>query len=232
MEIAHLISVFNIEAEALDASVKGHPSLKPFFSPGASGRSVDELKDAYLRLLKASADYVCYSVPALRASGEALRLGDEEDRAWSKLFLDYAHDETEGEERYGHQVWAMNDMRALGAPAALLDAPPHPSAIVYGKFLVENAKAHPYAILGTKGVLEHLSLRMCDDLVKGVIDSGMVNAKDAINFFHHHGVLDIDHVRAGDANLEQLKGPEKRAQILEGAYFTSGSYRAFLRLCV
>lgn len=232
MEIAHLIKVFDIEAESLDAALRAHPALKPFFSPGAPGGSVGELQDAYMRLLKASADYVCHSVPALRASGEVLRQGDEEDRAWSKLFLDYAHDETEGEERYGHHVWALNDMRALGAQAPRLEAPPHPIAILYGKYFVENARVHPYAILGAKGVLEHLSIRMCDDLVKGVVDSGMVNAKDAINFFHHHGVLDIDHVRAGDANLERLKGPDKRAQILEGAYFTSGAYRSFLRLCV
>jgi hypothetical protein len=232
MEIAHLISVFDIEAAVLDAFVKGHPALKPFFSPGAGEKSKDELKEAYLRYLKATADYVRYSVPMLRASGEVLRGGDEEDRAWSKLFLDYAQDETESEEAYGHHVWALNDMKALGATEAQMSAPPHPSAVVYSKFFVDNARLHPYAVLGTKGVLEHLSLLMCDDLVKGLVESGIPNAENATSFFHHHGILDIEHVRSGDTNLEQLKGPEKRAQVLEGAYFTSGSYRAFLRFCV
>ena len=232
METEHLIRIFDIEAEVLEAAVKGHPSLKPLFSPGSQERGAGELREAYLRLLKMSADYVRYSVPMLRASGEALQSGDEEDRAWSELFLDYAHDETEGEERYGHHVWAINDMRALGAEEVRIDAPAHPSAVVYGKFFVENARLHPYAVLGTKGVLEHFSLLICDDLVKGVIESGIENAENATSFFHHHGVLDIDHVRTGDKNLGGLKSPEKRAQVLEGAYFTSGSYRAFLRLCV
>jgi Iron-containing redox enzyme len=232
MEISYLTTVFDIEAEALDMAVRTSPSLKPFFSLDFTQASVDQLRESYLRFLKVSADYVQFTVPMLRACGEALRQGDDEDRAWSELILGYGNDETDGEEHYGHHIWARDDMTALGANEALLDAPPHPSVVQYGKYFVEGAKQHPYAVLGVKGVLEHLSIRMCDDLIKGLLESRIPNAEKARSFFHHHGVLDIDHVRAGDKNLERLRGEQKRAQILEGAYFAGGAYRTFLRFAL
>jgi len=228
MDIDHLISILDVEAAALEQTVRQHPALRPFFSLDFSGVDVAVLRETYLRLLKMKADYVLHSVPMLRAAGLALRSGDDEDRAWSELFLSYAHDELDTEQDYGHHVWAKSDMRALGASDARIDAPPHTSVDLYGRYLVDEAPGHPYAILGTKGVLEHLSIRMSDDLVKGVLASGIEGAEGAVSFFQHHGVLDIDHVRGGDKNLERLRGAEKRFQVLQGAFFTSGSYRAFL----
>jgi hypothetical protein len=129
-------------------------------------------------------------------------------------------------------MWAINDMRAIGAPSALLEAPAHGIVEVYANYLVRDARRHPYAILGTKAVLERLSLRICDDFVSGVVESGIANATDAVSFLHHHGILDVDHVRAGDTNLARVKGPERLRQVLEGAYFTAGCYRAMLHLYV
>jgi hypothetical protein len=90
------------------------------------------------------------------------------------------------------------------------------------------AGQHPYAILGAKGVLEHFSIRMSDDVVRGIIASGIANAENAVSFFRHHGVLDIDHVRESDRNLGKLEHEQKRFQLLEGAYFTSGIYRSLV----
>ena len=120
-------------------------------------------------------------------------------------------------------------MLALGAPPDLLDAPPPAHAILYGRFFVDDAGQHPYAILGAKGVLEHLSIRSADDVVRGLIASGIPNAENATSFLRHHFILDVDHVREGDRNLEQLVHARKRLQILEGAYFTSGTFRSLIR---
>ena len=228
MDIQHLIDVFELESRLLDATLRHHPALRSLFSRSFQGVGADALRRAYLQLLKLSADYVQYTVPALRAAGEALRTGDGEDRRWSQMLLEYAAGESDQQAGYGHHVWARDDMTALGASPDLLDAPAHPSAILYGKYFVDDAGRHPYAILGAKGVLEHLSIRSADDLARGVLDSGIPNARNAISFIYHHGVLDVDHVREGDHNLRQLDQPPKRRQILEGAYFTSGCYRAFV----
>jgi hypothetical protein len=229
MDTQLLVDVFDLESRLLDATLRHHPRLRSFFTRSFS-EPIDrnQLKLAYLQLLKLKADYVQYTVPALRAAGLALRNGDEEDRRWSQLFLAYATGETDSKGDYGHHVWAHDDMRALGAPAAFIDAPPHASAILYGRFFVDDAERHPYAILGAKGVLEHFSIRVSDDLVRGLLESGIPNAENATAFFQHHGVLDIDHVREGDRNLEQLRSPQSRFQILEGAHFTSGIYRTML----
>lgn len=228
MDIQHLIGVFELEGSLLDATLRHHPQLHPLFSRNFRSVDASTLKRAYLQLLKLSADYVTYTVPALRAAGHALRGGDDEDRRWSAILLEYAAGETDEQADYGHHVWARDDMKALGAPPELLDAPPHASAIVYGKFFVDNAGDHPYAILGAKGVLEHFSIRVSDDVVRGIVESGIANAENATSFFRHHGVLDIDHVREGDRNLEKLEHAQKRFQVLEGAYFTSGIYRSLV----
>jgi hypothetical protein len=227
-----LTDIFDVEADSLADASRSHPALRVFYRPGTSGLPIAERRAAYLRLLKVTADYAAFSVPMLRAAGLALAGGDAEDRAWSARFLEYAEEETDPEGRYGHQVWAQNDMRALGADEAFLSAPAHPLVASYGRFFVDEAPAHPYAILGAKGVLEHVSVRLGDDLVRGVRASAIPAAGDATTFFAHHGVLDLEHVRSGDANLERLASPAKRHQVLVGAYVTAGSYRAFLAACV
>jgi hypothetical protein len=123
-------------------------------------------------------------------------------------------------------------MKALGVGPDLLEAPPHPHARLYGRFFVAEAAHHPYAILGAKGVLEHFSVRTADDLVRGVLASGIPNAANATRFIRAHGTLDIDHVREGDRNLGALGSPTKRLQVVDGAYFASGTYRALVRSVV
>jgi hypothetical protein len=228
MDHSFLVDTFECEGRLLDATLRNHPSLRAFYSRDFGNVDRMALRESYLRLLKLKADYVRYTVPALGAAGEALKNGDEEDRAWSAVFLNYASGETDQDGDYGHHVWAHSDMRALGASESEIGAAPHFTVTLYGRYFVEEARLHPYGILGAKGVLEHFSIRTSDDLVKGVRESGIPNAARAVSFFEHHGVLDIDHVREGDRNLERLRGAEKRAQILEGAYFTSGIYRAMV----
>jgi hypothetical protein len=228
MDIQYLIDLFELEGKLLDATLRQHPQLRTLFSRDFRGADSNAIKQTYLQLLKVSADYVQYTVPALRAAGHAVRDGDDEDRRWSELLLDYATEETDEEADRGHHLWARDDMKALGASQDLLNAPTHPSAILYRKFFVDNAHHHPYAILGAKGVLEHLSLHIADDVVRGVMESGIANAENATTFFRHHGVLDIDHVREGDRNLGRLEREHKYAQIVEGAYFTSGTYRSLV----
>jgi hypothetical protein len=228
MEIQHLIDVFELEGRLLDATLRYHPRLRPLFSREFDGVDPATLRRAYLQLLKLKADYVQYTVPALCAAGLALHAGDDEDRRWSALLLGYASGETDEDDDHGHHVWARDDMKALGASPELLDAPPPPSALLYRQFFVEDAARHPYAILGAKGVLEQFSIRVSDDLVRGVVESGIACTEDGTRFFRHHGVLDVDHVRDGNHNLRRLEHPHKRSQILEGAYFTSGSYRSLV----
>lgn len=229
MEIGQLIEVFELEGRLLDATLRHHPRLRPLFSRQFRDVDREALRRDYLLLLKLKADYVQHTVPALRAAGLALRNGDAEDQAWSARFLAYADGETDEAEDYGHHIWARNDMQALAAPSALLDAPAHPNIALYARYFIDDVARHPYAILGAKGVLEHFSIRVSDDVVRGLIESGIENANNATQFFRHHGELDIDHVREGDQNLHLLAQPDKRFQILEGAYFTSGVYRGLVR---
>jgi hypothetical protein len=231
-ELDYFITTLELEARALEGSVRSNPALRPFFTLDFRGKTRNDLLGAYVRLLKIKADYVACTVPMLRAAGEALRGGSAEDRAWSSIFLGYAEDEADLHDSNGHHVWARNDMIALGAPPVLLDAARHPTVAAYSRYFVEEAWEHPYAILGAKGVLEHLSVRVADDLVKGVIAAAIPGAENAVSFFKHHGILDVDHVHAGDSNLVRINDGPRRWEILAGAYFTSGCYRAFLEFAM
>ena len=59
--------------------------------------------------------------------------------------------------------------------------------MLYGDYFVGAVERHPYAILGAKGVLEHLSVRTADDLVRGLLASGIAGADDAVRFVREHG---------------------------------------------
>ena len=176
MQHAHLISVFELESAQLDRALRDHPALGPLFAGPLAEAARAPARRAYVELLKAKVDYVAHTVPALRAAGRALAGGDAEDRQWSARFLDYADGEIDHEADYGHEVWARDDLRALGAPAALIEAPPAVAAVLYGDYFVGAVERHPYAILGAKGVLEHLSVRTADDLVRGLLASGIAGA--------------------------------------------------------
>lgn len=228
MDVRDLIIAFDLEGRLLDATLRRHPRLHPLFSRDFDGIDCGALKWAYLQLLKLKIDYVQYTVPALRAAGRVLRDGDAEDRRWSEQLLRCAAGETTTDSDRGHHLWARNDMLALCAPGELLDAPTHPSALYYRRYFIDDVGRHPYAILGAKGVLERFSLRISDDVVAGIVASGITNAAAATSFFAHHGSLDIDHVRDGEAWLTRLEHPDKRFQVLEGAYFTSGTYRTLV----
>jgi Iron-containing redox enzyme len=229
MEVRNLIELFEVESETLNALVRQDAALAPSFSRNFKGVDLNVLKSSYLRLLKMSADYVQFTCPAFRAAGEALSAGDAEDVRWSKVFLDYSVGETDEKEGYGHEVWARKDMEALGASPKLLDAPLHPSAVLYGEYFVRDAARHPYAILGAKGVLEHLSIIMADDIADGMLESRIAGAEKATRFFRHHGVLDIEHVREGDHNLvRSLKDPRKIQQVFDAICFTGTVYRWML----
>jgi hypothetical protein len=229
MDIRQLIELLEIESGTLNSLFRQHAHLRALFSRDFKGVDLNALKLSYLQFLKMKADYVQFTCPAFRAAGEALSGGDEEDRRWSKVFLEYSDGEPDEQEGYGHEVWARNNMKALGASPSLLDASPHASALLYGEYFVNEAVHHPYAILGAKGVLEHLSITMSDDIADGMLESRIAGAENAITFFRHHGVLDIEHVREGDRNLERsLKHAGRIRQVFESVCFTSTVYRWML----
>ena len=216
---AHLLDTFEIEARLLDATLRWHRHLRPLFG-GASG-DPQPLWRAYVRLLKLEADVVRYLAPALRAAGQALRHGDGEDRRWSERLLRRAVD-AECADPHG---CLRDDLRALGAPPELVDGAPHAHAVVHGRFYVADAARHPYAILGATAVHDRLRARIADDLVRGVARCALDGAAHATRYFAR-GAQARAAQRDADRELEALHHPHQRCQVLEGAYVTSGAYRA------
>lgn len=229
MDIETLVNTFEVEGKRLNGVLRQHPTLRPFFTRNYHGTSIEVLRQTYLQLLKLKADYVRCTTPALKAAGNTLQKGDKEDQQWSLHFIGYAEDETDEVGGYGHQIWAQNDMKALGADSEFINTPAHPSVHAYERYFCEEVSRHPYAILGAKGVLENFSIRVSDDLVSAISASGIPQADQATTFFSHHGLLDIEHVREGNRKLGSLLHARKRQQVLEGALVTSAAYRNFIK---
>jgi hypothetical protein len=92
---------------------------------------------------------------------------------------------------------------------------------------VDQASAHPYAILGAKSVLEELSVRVANVILAGARAVGALpsSGEEAARFIHHHGDLDVEHGRQGGRDLRSLRHAHQRWQVIEGAYITTGVYR-------
>lgn len=225
-----VIATFGREAAMLDDALHRHPQIGAILNRNFSSASSEGLKLAYCKWLKITEQYVSSTVPMLHAAGTALKDGDSDDKEWSSAFLKYKDEETDHDDsgNYGHDAWAQQGLRALGAPESLITAPAPWNVKAYHEFFVTDAPKHPYAILGAKGILEHLSVRNSPKLEAALLASGIPNIEQALQFIRQHGVLDIEHVRGGNENIKRIKNPEKLKQILLGAYMTSGFYRSFL----
>ncbi|MBS3148912.1 iron-containing redox enzyme family protein [Candidatus Woesearchaeota archaeon] len=223
-----VITTFAREADSLDQALHTHHIIGALLYKKTNTHSVTELTHAYCRWLKMTEQYVRQTAPMLAAAGAALRDGDDEDKTWSCAFLHYKEEEIDSKGNYGHEVWATQGLQALNAPNDIMNAPEPWSMQEYKRFFVTNANQHPYAILGAKGILEHLSILNAPKLENALRVSGIQNIEKALQFINSHGVLDIDHVQEGNARIRHINRTDKLAQIILGAYVTSGSYRAFL----
>jgi hypothetical protein len=225
----HLIHVFKGEAASLAEEMYTHPLLGRFFSKDFSGVSTEILKGSYMQWLKMLADYVSYTVPMLRASSENLRDGDDDDGLWSRLFDVEKKEETDEKKKSGHHIWAIDDMKALGASDGFISAPQRNFIKKYGDFHVSFNREHPYGSLGAKGILEHLAVTVCEPMRDGLLVSGIENIANAVSFISAHGELDKEHTKAGNRFvLDHLKSSKKCLQVLAGANATSEMYRALM----
>jgi len=224
----YLIDVFNVEAAAMESTLRRHPRLVCLFTLDFSGIDPVELKKSYLLLLKMHLDYIRFSVPALRVAGTALLDCTAQDRLWGQRMLAYANNAIDKATGYGHEARARDDMIALGAPPELLAAPAAPAAIHYARYLIEDVSRHPYAVLGCKGVFDGLWRLVGGSIVRGIETSAVLGGAGATRFFSGLHRPEGASNRLGMAGLRLLEEDKKQFQALQGAHFTSGVYRTML----
>ncbi|MBI4146827.1 hypothetical protein HY489_05825 [Candidatus Woesearchaeota archaeon] len=229
MQAEDIIGLFLTYSAELDSAIRTHKLFEPFFTKRFNGRTIDQLRAAHAAYHHVSAGYTHWTVPLLRAGGEALANGDAEDKACSKAYVKNANDEIDHRGHYGHDRWALNDIQAIGFPEHLAHSPA--PVIVNGKykqFMVDNANLHPYGGLGAKGVLEHLAIHVSGDFCEGFRASGIPNIENGLVFLAQHGILDLDHTKSGNDAVRSISSPAKLEQIAEGSRITREQYHLFL----
>ncbi len=237
-----VVRMFQDYSAELGRALRAHSVIRPFMLKEFSGLRLNDLIRMYGAFLLATEGYVHDTVPLLTASGEALKKGDKEDRAWSGLFLKDAKEETDIKGHYGHDRWAYDDrthiFKALPPQVAYAIDGIRPPEVatdgLYHQVMVLQASQHPYSGLGAKGVLEHLAVNAANEMVEG-IRMAMPNVsklptrnwrKDhGVTFLRTHGVLDIKHTETGNWELkQQMRDPIKLEQIAFGAEVTRAFY--------
>jgi hypothetical protein len=139
----------------------------------------------YGRYLTNVFHYACHSAEVIALAGARCARSHPEA---SRYLLHHA------EEEMGHELWALDDLKALGIDEAATRATrpvPACAAMIAFEYYVAG-RANPVGLFGWLYVLE----AMGDDLGKRVasgLQSGLVDARRGVKFVAGHGVADHDH---------------------------------------
>ena len=139
----------------------------------------------YGRYLTNVFHYACHSAEVIALAGARCARSHPEA---SRYLLRHA------EEEMGHELWALDDLKALGAEEAVVRGTrpvPACAAMIAFEYYVAG-RANPVGLFGWLYVLE----AMGDDLGKRVaagLQSGLGDSKRGIKFVAGHGVADHDH---------------------------------------
>jgi pyrroloquinoline quinone (PQQ) biosynthesis protein C len=149
----------------------------------------------YARLLVEIYHYVKHSTRLLALA--ASRLGSDQPRLF-KRFLEHAEEES------GHDLWALNDLRALGADQeSVIASSPLPSTVaLYANQYYVIEHIHPIGLLGYIYALETLgsgSGAAMGTRIKTLLGVG----DEAVTFLVGHGESDVVHVQKLRALVEE-----------------------------
>lgn len=186
----------------------------------ASMRNGSASLATYRAFLTETFHYVRWTQPLLLRAGHRLRdLGKQPEMA--ALFM------AKSEEEFGHEKWALDDLKALGVeeedirlsgPCSAVEA-----YVAWNRFMVDGT--YPTGHLGTAYVLEALSVRGAQLAVDNMVRTGLIpNIKNAVGYLTGHAEADEGHVSVLAELIACLKNPAELEAILASARVTRITY--------
>lgn len=169
----------------------------------------------YRRYLAEAYHHVRFTCPLLAAALARCQARDAEYRA---ALLEYL------EEERGHELWILDDIRALGGDADAVAAgqggPAVRIMVGYAYYMIEHIS--PYALLGMVHVLEGMSVALADKAAAAIAraaadqTSGPAPA-GGFSYLVSHGGLDQDHVAFFERLANRLPDAAAEAAVIDAA---------------
>jgi L-ornithine Nalpha-acyltransferase len=179
-------------------------------------------KDQYVAYLTQVVHQVRHSAPMLARAAERLeQLGRQR---LAQTFRRKAGEED------GHDIWALQDLSALGVSRDCALSTPCCSAVrAYGAWLGHCAESNPTAVLGLAFTLEWFGGVRAGQAATNLVRRAPIEGiESAVRFLRGHGTADDEHLRAFAEPLSEITEPDEMEAILLSARLTSNLYLGML----
>jgi pyrroloquinoline quinone (PQQ) biosynthesis protein C len=183
--------------------------------------------DLYLRFLYRTYHYVLHTPRQLDDAERAL--ASSEDPVHQKFRATFSH---HSEEEAGHDLWVLDDIKAIGGDVEeARRAEPCLAIAAYIASLDVTLKSRtPLGILGfgyfLEGIAERIGPTMADNLTR---NSKIPNIAKAVTFIAAHGVADVGHMAESRKALRTITNEDDKAAILLCARLTAMQYLSLLQ---
>jgi len=183
-------------------------------------------RELYLRFLERTYTYVLYTTKQLDDAARILAASpDPVCRAFAAKF------EHHSEEEAGHDIWVLDDIRALGGDVeAVKRAEPCLAVRAYAALLDVALKSdHPLGIAGCgqflEGVSERIGRQMSENFRR---NSKIPNIENALTFIAAHGEADQAHMAESRTAWRTITNEADKAAIVLFTRLTSAWYPSLL----
>lgn len=144
-----------------------------------------------------------------------------------------AHLERKAHEERGHDLWALSDATALGAPPDIMTRTSPSNAVrayvEYNDLITQIGS--PLGILGTSYPLEYIAAYSAGGVVQNlIVRSSIAGIERGVTFLKGHAAADVHHVAELREALERVVDPEDQQAILRAARTTTALFPLFFTL--
>lgn len=144
-----------------------------------------------------------------------------------------AHLERKAHEERGHDLWALRDAIALGAPADIMSRTSPSNAVrayvEYNELVTQTGS--PLGILGTSYPLEYIAAYSAGDVVQNLMDRSSISGIErGVTFLKGHAAADVHHIAELRDALEPVVDAKDQQAILHAARMTTALFPLFFTL--
>jgi len=210
------IPEFMAELKAIGDEFSASVRVSPLFGRFMSGQVT---RNEYVAFLQQAYHYVKATNPNLNAAAASLRRYFGADRAvLADRLAEHASEE------FGHHIWILDDLEALGEPREKIDqvviCPAIQAYLAYFHHLANSR--HAVGFFGQAYVLEGGAVSSADALLKALTERSRIpNIRNAVKFTELHGIVDVGHVEELMKILEKITEPADQREALLSARVTA-----------
>lgn len=214
-----LVATLHSTVEETIAALMADPTFKTLFDGTAT-------REIYLAFLARTYHYVTYTSFQLEEGKKITATApDPFVQAMHERFSHHAEEES------GHELWILDDIRALGGDVeAVKREDPGAAVKAYAAMVILVLRSgNPLGILGVGALLEGISAKLGTLAANNLrARSTIPNIENALKFFDSHGEADREHILEQNKTLSSVPDEQDRRTIRLCIELTAFQYRNLL----